>query len=125
MAQAVVQVPQCARSVWRFVHAAAVPVPQSVEPMAQAQRPAVQVCPPVQALPQAPQLVASVCVFTQAPPQSVVPVAQAQAPAVQTRPIGQAVPQVPQFAASVWRFTQVRPQTDWPVGHTQRPAAQV
>ena len=53
--------------------------------MGQTQAPAVQVCPVAQAMPQEPQLAASVCRFLQVPEQLVWPVTQTQAPAVQVR----------------------------------------
>lgn len=66
--------------------------------MAQVQAPAVQVCPLPQAMPQAPQLAASVCKFLQVPEQLVWPAMQTQAPAVQVRLFAaeQAVVHVPQ-----------------------------
>jgi hypothetical protein len=71
-------------------------------------------------LPQAPQLVASVCVFTQRPPQRVsapAHIGAPQTPIVQVWPIGHAVPQVPQFDALVDVSTHVPPQSIWPIGH--------
>ncbi len=73
------------------------------------QAPALQVLPPVQALPQAPQWVLLVCVLTQVPLHNVPPLGQVQLPVVQVWPAAQAVPQVPQLAVSVWRFTQELP----------------
>jgi hypothetical protein len=55
-------------------------------------------------VPQAPQLVALVWMFTHVPPHIVVPVGQTQAPAEHTRPRGQALPQAPQWAAVFARF---------------------
>ena len=93
--------------------------------MGQAQRPIVQVWPPAHTVPQAPQLLLSVCELTQLPLQSVVPVAQPQAPIAHTRPVGQARPQAPQLAASVWVLTHTRPQSVEPVGQRQAPIWQV
>ena len=75
------------------------------------QAPAAQVCPLAQALPQVPQLAASVCRFLQVPEQLVWPEGQPlQTPATQVCPLAQALPQVPQLAASVCRFVQVPEQ---------------
>jgi hypothetical protein len=62
------------------------------------QAPAVQVWPVAQALPQVPQLAASVWRFLQVPEQLVWPVTQTQAPAVQVWLFAaeQVVVQVPQ-----------------------------
>jgi hypothetical protein len=63
--------------------------------------PAWQVWPPAQALPQAPQLEASVCVLVQTPPQAVRPEAQAwHLPAWQVWPAAQTLPQAPQLLES-------------------------
>ncbi len=56
--------------------------------MGQVQRPAMQVEPPVQRMPQPPQFRLSVCVFAQVPPQAVVPVGHAHMPLVQVAPVG-------------------------------------
>jgi hypothetical protein len=76
------------------------------------QLPAVQVAPPVQALPHVPQLELSVWVFTQALLQSVCPEPHTQPPVWQVEPEGQILPQVPQLLLSVWVFTQVLLQAD-------------
>jgi hypothetical protein len=73
------------------------------------QRPAEQLCPAVQAVPQAPQFMASVCVFTHAVPQSIWPAAQAQRPAVQVCPVRQTVPHAPQLLLSVCVLMQALP----------------
>jgi hypothetical protein len=72
-------------------------------------------------VPQAPQLLLSVCALTQVPLQSVVPVAQPQTPAVHTRPVAQVRPQAPQLVRSVCVLTHTRPQSVEPVGHRQAP----
>jgi hypothetical protein len=78
-----------------------------------------QTAPLGQALPQAPQLRASLpLMFAQEPPAHwVVPVAQlaAQAPALQTWPDGQAFPQLPQLLAS--DDMQAPPQLSSPAWH--------
>jgi hypothetical protein len=64
--------------------------------------------PDLQTLPQAPQLLLSVCTFVQAPLQNTWPPVQppGQAPLVQAWPVGQAVPQVPQFEGSEEKLVQ-------------------
>ena len=62
--------------------------------------------PDGQARPQAPQLLTSVAVLTQAEPQYVWPVAQPQTPARQSWPVGQRLPHEPQLVASLLRLTQ-------------------
>src|SRR5580692_1196307 len=90
------------------------------------QTPAAQVWPVVQAMPQVPQLAASVCRFLQVPEQLVWPVGQpVQTPAAQVWPVVQATPQVPQLAASVCRFLQTPEHMVWPLTQTQAPALQV
>jgi hypothetical protein len=71
----------------------------------------------VQALPQVPQLLVSLCVATHWPLQFVVPVGQltAHAPFEQTCPVAHVTPQPPQLALSVWALTQVLPQRVRPV----------
>jgi hypothetical protein len=60
----------------------------------------------VHAVPHAPQLFGSVCVFTHAvPPQNVCPVPHAQLPLVHERPPLHAVPQAPQLFESVLVLT--------------------
>jgi hypothetical protein len=70
-----------------------------------------------QALPQVPQLAASVWRFLQVPEHMLWPVMQTQAPAVQVRLFAaeQAVVQVPQWLMSVCRFTQAPEQALVPV----------
>jgi hypothetical protein len=76
-----------------------------------------QIWPPVQAFPQEPQLLASVCRFTQLVPQSVVPLGQTQLPLEQIAPPVQALPQVPQLYESLLRSVQVPlPQFAEPAG---------
>ena len=64
--------------------------------------------PPAQARPQAPQLLSSLWVSTQAVPQAVRPIEQAvrHMPAEHTWPAVQAVPQAPQWVALVAVSTQ-------------------
>ena len=69
--------------------------------MLQVQRPFWQVVPFGQALPQPPQLAASVAVSTHAEAQSVFPFGQAQTPSSQTVGVWQTVPQEPQWRESV------------------------
>jgi hypothetical protein len=72
------------------------------------QVPFVQVCPEAQACPQVPQLLTSVCVFTQSPLQATFGAVQevVQVPFEQTCPEAQACPQVPQLLLSVWVLVQ-------------------
>src|SRR5580692_4734785 len=88
------------------------------------QTPAVQEAPMAQVTPQAPQLLTSVVVVTQAVPHRVVPVGQTglQTLAAQAvvRPVGvvQVVPQAPQLLTSVVVVTQAVPHRVVPVGQT-------
>ena len=63
-AHALLHIPQLARSLWRFVHAAG--IPHAVWPAAHesSHTPMLQICPAAHALPHIPQLARSVCVFT-------------------------------------------------------------
>lgn len=91
---------------------------------------------PAQALPQVPQLAASVAVSTHVAPQTTWPPGQAHDPAWQVVPPVQALPQAPQLAALVCRSTQAPPQLVrpaaqqtppwqvWPLAHAA-PAPQV
>jgi hypothetical protein len=79
---------------------------------------------PGHTVPQAPQLLLSVAVFTHAPPHEVVPAGQAQAPAAQLVPPVQALPQAPQLALSVDVSTQAPPQAVVPAGQVHTPATQ-
>jgi hypothetical protein len=101
---AVVQLPQCSESTRVFTHA---PL-QDSKPAGHAHLLAVQICPLSQALPQLPQSLGFVVVFTQMAglPHAVVPVGHVQAPAWHVRPPLQTTPQAPQFAWSVCVFTQ-------------------
>ena len=94
--------------------------PPLQKPMAQA--PLVHAGVPLgteQTVPQPPQLVGSVCSFTQVLLQSVEPAGHvaAHTPAVHVCPLGQAVPQPPQLVGSVCSFTQVLLQSVEPAGH--------
>jgi hypothetical protein len=78
--------------------------------------PALQVCPIAQTRPHAPQLLLSVCVFTQVPEQLVCPalhiiVEGRHVPAVHVCPAGQTLPQAPQLLTSVWVLTQRPPHS--------------
>jgi hypothetical protein len=75
--------------------------------------PPVQLWPLVQTLPQPPQLVESVWVFTQAPPQRVWPAGQPppwQRPLTQLWPAPQLFPQPPQLNGSICAFTHAPSQ---------------
>ena len=99
---------------------------QSVEPEGQTQRPAVQVDPPPQRVPQAPHEKFEVWRSTQNPPQLVVPVLHAHAPIVQVAVVPQVRPHAPQLLLLVWRLAQNPPQLVCPVGQVfeQVPALQ-
>ena len=92
------QEPQCAGS---FVRSAQIPL-QFVLPAGHAQVPAAQLMPPVQAMPQPPQLVLLVLVSTHAPLQFVRPAPQEdiQRPAEQTCPVAHVVVHEPQCEVS-------------------------
>jgi hypothetical protein len=66
--------------------------------------PAPQLALPPQLAPQAPQLEASVCVFTHADPHQVWPAEHVHVPAVHDCPPLQATPHAPQLALSVAVF---------------------
>jgi len=73
----------------------------------------VQVCPPVQAWPQLPQLLVLLLVSTQAPglPQSCWPTTEhPQVLLLQVVPAGQAIPHAPQFSGSVAVVAHVPPE---------------
>jgi hypothetical protein len=87
-----------------------------------------QMVPPVQATPQAPQLLASVCVFTQAPVHAVrssLPHMVAHAPVEHTWLVPHAVVHVPQCWGSLWVFVQTPLQRTPPLGHVHVPLAHV
>jgi hypothetical protein len=79
-----------------------------------------------QAIPQPPQLAASLFVSMHAPLQLVRPVAQpaAHMPALQTC-VPQDLPQLPQLATSEVRSTHVVPQRSSPTSHTHLPPLQI
>jgi hypothetical protein len=89
----------------------------------------VQVSPLSQALPQAPQLAASLLWSTQRFPHKVVPPLQTrpQVPAEQTSSVAHALPQAPQFAGSFLVVTQSVPHSEVPPEHTttQAPLTQL
>lgn len=74
--------------------------------------PAMQIAPPAQVTPQAPQLAVSVLGSTHAPAQSVRPGGQlaVQAPFEQTCTASQRTPQAPQLAGSLSVSVQATPQ---------------
>jgi hypothetical protein len=85
-------------------------------PLGQSHLPSKQVRPPVQTLPQAPQLLLSQQVATQVPLQIVSPSAQQsplgqpQMPSKQDVPEGQALPQAPQWLLLQHVSTQIPSQ---------------
>jgi hypothetical protein len=101
--------------------------PQSVCPAGQPQTPAEQVWPAAQALPQAPQLSASLwklAASTQPVPHCEVPAGQVatQAPLEQNGvPAGQAMPQAPQLAPSAMVLAQPAAHGESPAWHMQVP----
>ena len=72
-----------------------------------------QVFPPVQVMPQPPQLLLSVWLFLQAPVQQMPPL---------TRLVTQLVEQAPQAVASVFKFLHTPLQSVRPEGHLHAPA---
>jgi hypothetical protein len=84
--------------------------------------PARQIWPPVQMVPQAPQLVFEVWRSTQSSLHRVWPMAQvaAQTPALHTLLGGQAMPQRPQLSRSVCTLAQRLPQAIVPLGQSAR-----
>ena len=116
----------------------------SVCPAGQRHMPLWQLVPPMQGVPQVPQLALSLCRLRQVAdepvPQSVCPDGQAQVLDWQVRPLVQTVPQAPQLLASTrvsrhWPLQKVCPlgqvfwQTPatqaWPVVHTLPQAPQL
>jgi hypothetical protein len=89
--------------------------PQSVSPGGHWQVP-LHTLPPVQVVPQPPQLAGSIDVFTHVPPQSVCPWGHWQEPAHCLPPV-QAAPQLPQLALSEAVFTHVWPHRERPIAH--------
>ena len=83
----------------------------------------------LQTRPQEPQLLLSVCVFTQTPEQFVSPDWQltAHVPPLQTWPEAQTRPQAPQLAMSLCVLTQAPEQFTWPSWQfkTQTPTLQI
>jgi len=95
------------------------PLPQTA--VAVLQRPAVQLWPLAQTLPQAPQLLGSLVVLEQAPLHRTCPVGQlpppeAQIPLIQTSPDGQTWPHAPQLFGSLVVLVQVPLHRTCPVG---------
>jgi hypothetical protein len=86
-------------------------------PLGQSQTPSKQVRPPLQTLPQAPQLLLSQQVATHVPSQIVSPSAQQsplghpQMPSKQVSPAGQTLPQAPQCWLLQHVSTQTPPQS--------------
>jgi hypothetical protein len=97
---------------------------QSDVPTSQAHLPAEQICPDGQAASQAPQLLASLLVSTQAAPHcmSACPQETSHLPELQTSSLPQAVAQSPQCVGELLVSTQLALQLVSPAGHTQ-PAA--
>jgi hypothetical protein len=77
-------------------------VPHAIDPAGQTHAPALHVWPAAQAVPHAPQSLASLARSTHACPHFARPAAQlaAQAPTLQTSPLAQVFPQAPQFNGS-------------------------
>jgi hypothetical protein len=101
--------------------------PQSIVPLGHVQLPAEHTFPPLQATPQPPQLLLSVCVFTHAPPQFVVPPIHVveHVPLMHTWPVVHAIVQLPQCIASVAVLMQVPLQSVVPLGHAHAPPPQL
>jgi hypothetical protein len=94
----------------------------------QRQKPLLQVALDGQTRPQRPQLLRSVCRFTQAPPHAVMPVGQVRAhcPPTQLWPLEQRLPQAPQLFRSVPVLTQLPVQrVSWVFVQTQAPPVQL
>jgi hypothetical protein len=138
-AQAVPQAPQFIALLCSSTHVGAGAIgAQSVCPAAhmgraEAQRPAMQLCPAAQAVPHAPQLAGSESSVAQPIPQRVWPMGHiavpVHIPAPHVWPIAQVRPQAPQFKLSVAVSTHVPLQFVCPAGHIiielpQRPAVQ-
>jgi len=101
--------------------------PEDVSPLGQAQAPFWQLWPvTVHCVPQPPQLLSSVCSFTQAPLHTVPPAGQTHAPS-QVWPVAvHFVAQPPQLFGSVSSFTQALPHRLSPTrGQAQLPLWQV
>lgn len=82
--------------------------------------------PPLQIVPQLPQLALSVCSSTQVVPHTDWPATgHAHAPAVHVCALEQTVPQAPQLSGSVAVSVQVPLHTVWPVEQVQTPATQL
>lgn len=75
-------------------------------------------------VPQAPQLLKSVCRSTQPPEHAVVPAGQAQVPLLQTWPAPQVWPQAPQLWTSLCRLAHPPVQAVVPAGQAQVPLLQ-
>lgn len=85
-----------------------------------------QLVPPLQTMPQEPQLLSSEFVFTQEPPQLVEPEHIAtHPPALQDSPAAQTFPHVPQSRGSLLMSTHCPPQAVWPGPQLHAPALQV
>lgn len=102
--------------------------PQSVIAASHTHAPAVQICPPVHATLQPPQLFTSDVVSMHEPVQSTSGAVHIEPhmPRVHVSPgFGQAVPHMPQFAVSVSRSMQMPVQAVCPAGHVHVLAEQV
>jgi hypothetical protein len=102
-----------AGSAARFTQAA----PQLDDPPGQAHAPFTHVCPTPHAVPQPPQLAASVVVSVQPAAQAARPFWHPHVPLTHALPTTQVAPQAPQCAASDVRFTHAPPHWVWPSGH--------
>ena len=101
--------------------------PQDVCPDGQTHALPLQIVPPLQAVPQAPQFWGSDASCTQAPPHEVSPAPHdvAQTPKSQTVPAEHAAPQAPQFSRLDLRLKHTPPQDVSPVPQTHAPALQM
>lgn len=79
--------------------------------------PDTQACPPVHALPGAPQFIGFDSRSTQLPPTMVSPGLQTQLPATHTSPVPHWCPIVPQLRGSNATFTHWPPDIIVPAGH--------
>jgi len=102
-------------------------VPHSSVFWGQVQTPPLQARPPLQTMPQPPQLFASASVTTHAAAHSVSPLAQSapHAPCEQTWVLPHAVVHFPQWVGSVSRSTQTPLQSAVPAGQPHTPCAHV
>jgi hypothetical protein len=102
-------------------------VPVQLTLLGSMQAPYKQLVLPEQAVPHAPQFLASAVRSTHLPLHAVWPVGHAQTPAVHAPPVGQVVPHAPQFVVLARMSTQALfvPQAPSPVGQRQAPIQQL